>query len=147
MTASSEEKSGAIKEGGDSVERAQSLTIAEDDGNSKTVNEVQLDEAAKYLVNAENYGPLTPEAEKKLVRKLDRWMLPMVSCTPSAFRIIKHGQERQVTDNASATCSSYLQQPLVLLTRSRLELPLSTVSRPITICTVSNIAGWGASCL
>ncbi len=39
----------------------------------------QADQAAGFLLNAEGYGPLTPEAEKALKRKIDWIMIPMVS--------------------------------------------------------------------
>lgn len=38
-----------------------------------------LDDAAKFLAEAGTRPPLTPEQEKKLVRKLDRYMIPLVS--------------------------------------------------------------------
>ncbi len=39
----------------------------------------QADQAAGFLLNAEGYGPLSPEAEKALKRKIDWIMIPMVS--------------------------------------------------------------------
>ena len=146
MTASNGDKSDATKGVEDTVERAQSLTVAADDGNLKTVDEVQLDEAAKYLANAENYGTLTAEAEKRLVRKLDCWMLPMVSHKPFVAEIAEHCRERQII-NPNMTYSSCLQQLSALSTRSRSALPLCTASKPIIICMASSIAGWGVSCL
>lgn len=38
-----------------------------------------LDEAAEFLANANDYPPMTPEIEKKIVKKIDAWMIPLVS--------------------------------------------------------------------
>lgn len=46
---------------------------------SKVVDDGTLDEAAKYLADHEQYGPMTPEQEKKIVKKIDAWMIPLVS--------------------------------------------------------------------
>jgi hypothetical protein len=43
-----------------------------------------LDDAARFLATAESYPPLTSERERQLVRKLDRWMIPLVS--PMLYR-------------------------------------------------------------
>jgi ACS family allantoate permease-like MFS transporter len=37
------------------------------------------DKAAGFLLTAEGYGELTPEAEKSLKRRIDWFMIPMVS--------------------------------------------------------------------
>jgi MFS transporter, ACS family, allantoate permease len=37
------------------------------------------DKAAGFLLTAEGYGELTPEAEKSLKRRIDWFMVPMVS--------------------------------------------------------------------
>ena len=37
-----------------------------------------LDEAAKYLANHEAFGPMTPDQEKRIVKLIDRWMIPLV---------------------------------------------------------------------
>ena len=42
------------------------------------VNTRHVDVAAAYLNNAEQYDPLTPEEEKKVMRKTDWILLPMV---------------------------------------------------------------------
>ena len=39
----------------------------------------KLDDAAVFLATTETYEPMTPEQEKKLVRKIDRYMIPLVS--------------------------------------------------------------------
>ena len=36
------------------------------------------DKAAGFLLNTEGYAELTPEAEKRLKRKIDWFMIPMV---------------------------------------------------------------------
>lgn len=46
---------------------------------TKTVDDRALDEAAKYLADHEEFGPMTPEQEKKIVKKIDSWMIPLVS--------------------------------------------------------------------
>ncbi|ORY63838.1 major facilitator superfamily domain-containing protein [Pseudomassariella vexata] len=45
---------------------------------SKSVDDHALDEAAKYLANTEEYAPMTPEQEKKIVKKIDAWMIPLL---------------------------------------------------------------------
>jgi hypothetical protein len=43
-------------------------------------DEKVLDETARYLANAaEEYGPMTPEMEKRIVKKIDSWIIPLVS--------------------------------------------------------------------
>lgn len=46
---------------------------------SEPIQDDNLDEAAAYLAEHTEFGPLTPELEKKLVRKIDMWIIPMVS--------------------------------------------------------------------
>ncbi|KAH8430647.1 uncharacterized protein LDX57_008310 [Aspergillus melleus] len=38
-----------------------------------------MDQAASYLAQSNQYPPMTPEMEKKLIRKLDWILVPMVS--------------------------------------------------------------------
>ncbi|OTB01344.1 hypothetical protein M426DRAFT_75212 [Hypoxylon sp. CI-4A] len=45
---------------------------------TKAVDDKALDEAAKYLANHEQFGPMTPEQEKKIVKKIDSWMIPLL---------------------------------------------------------------------
>ncbi|KAH9888205.1 major facilitator superfamily domain-containing protein [Xylariomycetidae sp. FL2044] len=46
---------------------------------TKTVaDEGVLDDAARYLANTDEYPPMTPEMEKKIVRKIDAWMIPLL---------------------------------------------------------------------
>lgn len=51
------------------------------DSENMKLDAQQTDVAAVYLNNAEHYEPLSPEDEKKLMRKTDWILLPMVSCT------------------------------------------------------------------
>lgn len=46
---------------------------------TKAVDDRALDEAAKYIANHEEFGPMSPEQEKKIVKKIDSWMIPLVS--------------------------------------------------------------------
>lgn len=52
-----------------------------DETTVKSVGDTALDDAAKYLANTRDghYPPLTPEREKKLRKKIDSWMIPLVS--------------------------------------------------------------------
>lgn len=61
------------------------LTTSHDQGETeittaKTLDENVVDEAAKYLANTRDsqYPPLTPDREKKLRKKIDSWMIPLV---------------------------------------------------------------------
>jgi hypothetical protein len=45
----------------------------------KSLNDSELDEAARYLANGAEYPPMTPEMEKRIVKKIDSWMIPLVS--------------------------------------------------------------------
>ncbi|KAJ3957915.1 hypothetical protein N0V92_005502 [Colletotrichum tropicale] len=38
-----------------------------------------LDEAAEFLANANDYPPMTPEMEKRIVKKIDAWMIPLLA--------------------------------------------------------------------
>ncbi|KAI1765290.1 MFS general substrate transporter [Hypoxylon sp. FL1150] len=59
----------------DSIHPVTSTVIGE---STKTVDDRALDEAAKYLANHEEFGPMTPEQEKKIVKKVDSWMIPLL---------------------------------------------------------------------
>tara|TARA_R110002060_G_scaffold38628_1_gene49892 strand:+ start:1405 stop:1626 length:222 start_codon:yes stop_codon:yes gene_type:complete len=47
-------------------------------GDEKLVVTENADKAAGFLLNTEGYAELTPEAEKRLKRKIDWFMIPMV---------------------------------------------------------------------
>lgn len=53
------------------------------DGSGSKLPEEATDDAAKYLTDtrAEQFQPLTPEREKRLRKKIDSWMIPLVSTT------------------------------------------------------------------
>ncbi|KAL4794286.1 major facilitator superfamily domain-containing protein [Aspergillus venezuelensis] len=46
---------------------------------SKNTRTPEADEAARFLTSVGPFPPMTPEQEKKLVCKIDRWMIPLVS--------------------------------------------------------------------
>lgn len=60
---------------------AKSLT---EDGEGKVVAPA-MDQAAMYLAQAEGYPPMSPEAEKRMVRKMDWILLPMVCVCVAIF--------------------------------------------------------------
>ena len=47
--------------------------------NEKTVLDKHMDKAAKFMAETQEYPPLSSEAEKKLMRKVDWIMIPIVS--------------------------------------------------------------------
>jgi ACS family allantoate permease-like MFS transporter len=51
----------------------------EQDRDEKTVLNQHVDTAAKFLTEVDAYPPLSPEAERKLIRKVDWIMIPIVS--------------------------------------------------------------------
>jgi hypothetical protein len=63
----------------DHIQPTASTSQGETSEAIKNVDDKNLDEAARYLVNTEEYGPMTPEKEKKIVKKIDAWMIPIVS--------------------------------------------------------------------
>ena len=44
----------------------------------KTVDDRALDEAARYIATHDEFGPMTPEKEKEIVRKIDLCVVPLV---------------------------------------------------------------------
>ncbi|KUI67176.1 Allantoate permease [Cytospora mali] len=56
-----------------------------DKGMSDTV----VDDAAKYLANASQFAPLTPEREDKLRKKIDAWMIPLLLFTATLGAVDK----------------------------------------------------------
>ncbi len=46
--------------------------------DAKLESTADADKAADFLLNADGYGELTAEAEKRLKRKIDWFMIPMV---------------------------------------------------------------------
>lgn len=51
----------------------------------KAVLNQHVDKAAKFLIEGEHYPPLSPEAERKLIRKVDWIMIPMVRLSPEQY--------------------------------------------------------------
>lgn len=51
------------------------------DGSGSKIPEEAADDAAKYLsdTRAQQFQPLTPEREKRLRKKIDSWMIPLVN--------------------------------------------------------------------
>ena len=47
----------------------------------------EADAAAKFLATVGPFPPMSPEQEKKLVRKIDFWMVPLVCSTGEALRL------------------------------------------------------------
>lgn len=45
---------------------------------TKTFSDTVVDDAANYLANTSQFAPLAPEREKRLLRKIDSWMIPLV---------------------------------------------------------------------
>ncbi|KAF3023007.1 hypothetical protein E8E14_011085 [Neopestalotiopsis sp. 37M] len=62
----------------DHIQPTASTSQGETSEAIKNVDDKNLDEAARYLVNTEEYGPMTPEKEKKIVKKIDAWMIPIL---------------------------------------------------------------------
>lgn len=60
----------------DALQPVTSTVVGE---TAKMANDSTLDEAAVYLANHEEFGPMTPEQEKVIVKKIDSWMIPLVS--------------------------------------------------------------------
>ncbi|EON97374.1 putative allantoate permease protein [Phaeoacremonium minimum UCRPA7] len=56
---------------------------------SKSLDDRVLDEAAKYLATTNDYGPMTPEQEKKIVKKIDAWMIPLCLFTATLGAVDK----------------------------------------------------------
>lgn len=54
------------------------------DSNGSKLPEEATDDAARYLsdTRAELFQPLTPEREKRLRKKIDSWMIPLVHIDP-----------------------------------------------------------------
>ncbi|KAI8659163.1 MFS domain-containing protein [Fusarium sp. Ph1] len=68
--------------GGDNVIQpvTSAQAVANDDGIDKAKADASgaNDAAAQFLATVGPFPPMTPEEEKKLVRKIDRWMIPLL---------------------------------------------------------------------
>jgi hypothetical protein len=63
------------------IQPQMSAQVVADDGidNGKADASEANDAAALFLSSVGPFPPMTPEEEKKLVRKIDRWMIPLVA--------------------------------------------------------------------
>lgn len=70
--------------GGDNV--IQPVTSSQAVANEDSIDKAKVDAsaaddpAAHFLTTVGPFPPMTPEQEKRLVRKMDRWMIPLVRC-------------------------------------------------------------------
>ncbi|KAI0018301.1 major facilitator superfamily domain-containing protein [Xylariomycetidae sp. FL0641] len=55
----------------------------------KPVDDLVLDEAAKYLADTNDYAPMTPEQEKKIVKLIDAWMITLCLFTATLGAVDK----------------------------------------------------------
>lgn len=62
------------------IQPQMSAQVVADDGidNGKADASAANDAAALFLSSVGPFPPMAPEEEKKLVRKIDRWMIPLV---------------------------------------------------------------------
>ena len=58
-------------------------------GESEAIKDDRFDEAAAYLAQHTEFAPMTPEQEKKLVRKIDSWLLPLLFLTATLGAVDK----------------------------------------------------------
>ncbi|KAK7407835.1 hypothetical protein QQX98_010006 [Neonectria punicea] len=63
---------------GDDIHQVTSVQVASSSENTKHAQTKEADRAARFLTTVGPFPPMTPEQEKKLVRKIDRWMIPML---------------------------------------------------------------------
>ena len=61
-----------------SIQREASTQVGSSDDNAKLAQTREADQAARFLATVGPFPPMSPEQEKKLVRKIDRWMIPLV---------------------------------------------------------------------
>lgn len=89
-----------------SIEKKQDVGIcpvspdeqAHRDGETIEVTPSHTDRAATFLAQFTDYAPLTPEQEKRLKRKLDRWMIPMLLFTATLVRSHENVLVMSITD-------------------------------------------------
>lgn len=63
---------------GDEIQPVPTNQIATGNDNIKHTKAKEADQAAEFLASVGPFPPMTPEQEKKLIRKIDIWMIPMV---------------------------------------------------------------------
>lgn len=67
--------------GEDNIQRVASAQAEPSEDPFKHGQTKEADQAAQFLARIGPFPPMAPEQEKKLVRKIDRWMVPMVRPT------------------------------------------------------------------
>lgn len=65
-----------------SLQAGRAASTGEGIDQTKGNSSVGDDPAAQFLASVGPFPPMTPEQEKKLVRKIDRWMIPLVGSQP-----------------------------------------------------------------
>lgn len=75
------------------------------EAESLKLNANQTDAAAAFLNSTESYEPLPADAEKKMIRRTDWILLPMVSCSRCYL-----ASERQLTRCLRSSFSSPLSE-------------------------------------
>lgn len=136
------EKKGETHSSNDAVHPTASLDGIET-GEIKGTSTRELDEAAKYLAGHDEFGPLTPEMEKKLLKKIDAWILPLVSSlivVTASECMLKRASLTEVHVRRS---SRPRWLPLI---RSNSAPPRFTVCAPTTTWSARNTAGLEVSC-
>lgn len=96
------------------------------------------DRVAQFVAEHQNYPPMTPEMEKRIKKKIDAWIIPLVRI-PSAYTRAFHIRLR-----LASRVSSLLQWQLS--TRFSCPRQHCTTSSRITTCQVQSLAGSEASC-
>ncbi|KAK7211264.1 hypothetical protein V2G26_018442 [Clonostachys chloroleuca] len=64
--------------GEDAIHPVTSNQVAHSNDNVKQAQSKEVDQAAKFLASVGPFPPMTPEQEKVIVRKIDRWMIPLL---------------------------------------------------------------------
>lgn len=85
-------------------EEAAATRSSTPDGSEKMAISKEMDGAAKYLAQTSNYPPMTQEIEKRLLRKIDWILVPMVGCVHEE-RIFTMLTSDQVALNSHPGCS------------------------------------------
>ncbi|KAL4967001.1 allantoate permease [Aspergillus stella-maris] len=62
----------------DNIQRPASPQLDPGENDVKDSQTPEADEAARFLASVGPFPPMTPDQEKKLVRKIDRWMIPLL---------------------------------------------------------------------
>ncbi|CAK7221359.1 hypothetical protein SEUCBS140593_004544 [Sporothrix eucalyptigena] len=108
-------------------------------GEILSIDAKNTDEAALYLATAEHYEPLSPEAEKKLKRKMDFILLPML------FLIATLGAIDKVALGTAALYGLRTDNHLALVGMFPSSWLLHRLPSAKYLCSCS--IGWSACCL